>query len=329
MKDGLGLSPFDYRRIKIQQKINNFLSSKFMAAFYTLHFGFSRTIALLGAKNNRLKWLDCCYRIICEDFKDFLEGYRFNPPTAESSLQNRVWVCWLQGEENMPAVVRECIKSIKGNVPQGTEVVLITAQNLREYVDFPDYIYRYIKNGRLTLTHFSDIIRMALLSKYGGLWIDSTVFVSSQIPRAYLEKNLYSIQPVPAAERSRDLYYGGVTSFLVGGKTDCALFDFCLRFFLEYQKKYDFLIDVHLINIAYRLAYEKLPTVKRDIEDIGVNNRDMQALYKMINKPYNEEEWSRLTEKQIFHKLNWRTVYCDYAGERQTFFKYICDRQKR
>ena len=38
-------------------------------------------------------------------------------------------------------------------------------------------------NNIFSITHFSDIIRMALLSKYGGYWIDSTYLVTSPLTK--------------------------------------------------------------------------------------------------------------------------------------------------
>lgn len=213
MRDTLGLTNLDYKRIKIQQKIGNFLNSKCMFPAYSFYFGYKKALRLNQVKSDRMKWLDECYSILCEDFSEFIKKYRFVQPD-EISNKKYIWVCWLQGEASMPEVVQMCIRSINKNSPDDTEVILITADNLKKYVDFPGFIFKRLKSGSLTMTHFSDLIRMALLRKYGGLWIDSTVFVSSRISGEYFDKELYSIQTIDRENRYKNPYYGGGDFFL-------------------------------------------------------------------------------------------------------------------
>lgn len=322
MKDALGLTELDYKRIKIQQRIHNFLNAKCMLPVYAFHFGYQKASRLNRVKSDRMKWLDTCYAILCEDFSDFLKQYHFLPP-AETSEKQYIWVCWLQGEAFMPEVVRCCIRSIRKHAPAQAEVVLITADNLKDYVQFPAFLYQRLKSGSLTMTHFSDLIRMALLKNYGGLWIDATVFVSAEIPKAYFEKDLFSIQILNPAQRHENPYYGGVTSFLVGGSPQCMLFDFCESFFIEYQRRYGYLLDVHLINLCYRLAYDHFPEVQAAVDEIGVNNGNVQALYKAMDAPYDRDQFAQITDNQIFHKLNWRKSYHEIVNGVCTMYGYI------
>lgn len=322
MKDSLGLTPADYKRLKFQQKLGNLLNAKLTKPTYLVKFGSQRTNRLCRVKSDRMRWLDTCYEILCEDFSDFLESYTFTPPQG-SKTGKHIWVCWLQGEDSMPELVKLCIRSLKKNAPEGAQVVLLTGENIGQYADFPDYVYRNLKSGRLTLTHFSDLLRMQLLSKYGGLWVDSTVFVSDRIPEAYLEAELYSIQMWDKENRYRNVYYSGLTSFLLEGTTDCMVYDFCYRFFLEYQKKYGHLMDVHPINLCFRMLYERFPEVRDAIDAIGPNNREVYTLFDHLSEPFDQAQWEKLTGNQIFHKLNWRKTFPKELGGKQTIYGYM------
>lgn len=322
MKDSLGLTDSDYRRLKFQQKLGNLLNAKCTKPVYIAKFGRERAQRLCAVQSDRIQWLDTCYDILCEDFSDFLQNYRFTPPQPVTD-RKFIWVCWLQGETHMPDVVKLCIRSLRKNAPEGAQVVVLSGANIREYVDFPDYVYRNLKSGRLTLTHFSDLVRMALLRKYGGLWVDSTVFVSRKIPREYLEMELYSIQPWGRENRNRNIYYSGLTSFLLAGSPECMLFDFCLSFFLEYQKKYGHLMDVHPINLCFRMTYDYFPQIQTAVDAIGQNNRNVDALYEAIREPYTPERWNQLTENQIFHKLNWRKQYPETVDGALTLYGHM------
>lgn len=80
-----------------------------------------------------------------------------------------IWIMWLQGESNTPYLVRKCIASWRKHNPDWTINVLDEA-TLHNYVNLND-IPKNIK-----VAHYSDMIRLKLLIKYGGVWADSTTF---------------------------------------------------------------------------------------------------------------------------------------------------------
>lgn len=114
MKDALGLTQVDYKKLKIHQKIRNFLNSKCMLPTYMFYFGVKKAFQLNRVKHNRMDWLNECYAILQNDFSDFIKNYQFEKPKVVSK-KKYIWICWLQGESFMPEIVSECIKSIKKN----------------------------------------------------------------------------------------------------------------------------------------------------------------------------------------------------------------------
>ncbi len=107
---------------------------------------------------------------------------QFSSAPVQQLEQNdyKIWVFWWQGIENMPPVVKLCFDSLRihaGNIP----IYVVTKKNFREYVSFPSFIIEKFQKGNFSITHFSDILRFALLSQYGGLWLDATIFVSEDL----------------------------------------------------------------------------------------------------------------------------------------------------
>ena len=49
---------------------------------------------------------------------------------------------------------------------------------MNKYVHFPSFILNKLKKKCFSITHFSDLLRLELLIKYGGTWLDSTVLVT-------------------------------------------------------------------------------------------------------------------------------------------------------
>lgn len=86
---------------------------------------------------------------------------------------------WL-GEENAPEIVRYCIKSIRCNA--GSHPVnIVTEENYLQFTDIPKYVIEKMQVEKITLTHFSDILRMNLIANNGGLWLDATIFCSQKM----------------------------------------------------------------------------------------------------------------------------------------------------
>ena len=80
-----------------------------------------------------------------------------------------VWVCWWQGADTAPELVKICIDSIQKHIPKEKAVLrLITLENCMEYVTFTDAIIKKFQEGKITLTHLSDILHAELLYRYGG-----------------------------------------------------------------------------------------------------------------------------------------------------------------
>lgn len=87
--------------------------------------------------------------------------------------------------EHAPKMVQYCFQSLKSNL-RDKRIILITEDNYKEYVQFPTYILEKYEKGCFSKTHLSDLLRLELLIKYGGTWIDATVWCSSPIYPDYL-----------------------------------------------------------------------------------------------------------------------------------------------
>ena len=89
-----------------------------------------------------------------------------------SLIPKKIWMLWYQGVSEAPFIVRSCIDSwIKQN--PNWEVIILDSECLNQYVrlNLPEK-----KVTSLSLNHLSDLLRLALLSKYGGVWADATTF---------------------------------------------------------------------------------------------------------------------------------------------------------
>ncbi|MBQ3171311.1 MAG: hypothetical protein IJB53_05275 [Mailhella sp.] len=87
----------------------------------------------------------------------------------------KIWRYWAQGWENVPFMVQHCTESVYHYAPDW-EVINLDDDNIGDYIDIPEKI-KNIPN--FPIQPKSDLIRLLLLKKYGGVWIDATVFLNT------------------------------------------------------------------------------------------------------------------------------------------------------
>lgn len=83
-----------------------------------------------------------------------------------------IWSMWLQGIENAPYIIKHCYHSWLDKNPDW-KVIILTNENI------PDYLGKEFKlhtQPGVNIVAASDIIRLNLLAKYGGVWADATCF---------------------------------------------------------------------------------------------------------------------------------------------------------
>jgi hypothetical protein len=227
-----------------------------------------------------------------------------------------IWVYWEQGEENMPEIIRICYRSLLEN-SNGHPVRLLTKDNYQNFVDIPDYILEKKTKGLISLVHFSDILRTCLLFRYGGMWIDATVLVTSPIPKMLLE--LFSIRKQVEYEYVSQFRW---TGFLFYGRKGNRLFEFVSTFLMEYWQKENHLIDYLLLDYAIDMAYTHIPDIKRMLDAIPYNNELVSELkeYCLSFSDFNEKLFRLLTNDTQFHKL---TTNLKYNTAELSFYRYL------
>ncbi len=80
---------------------------------------------------------------------------------------------WLQGLENAPELVQRCLPTWAEHNP-GWKIVFLHQYNLKDYVDVDEVIGR--NRPYISIQALSNIVRINLLARYGGVWADSTCF---------------------------------------------------------------------------------------------------------------------------------------------------------
>ncbi|WP_430934116.1 capsular polysaccharide synthesis protein [Saccharicrinis sp. 156] len=214
---------------------------------------------------------------------------------------DKVWVCWLQGMDNAPLLVQRCYSSIQENLIN-KEIIVVTSENLNKYVEFPLFIIEKWKKGIITNTHFSDLLRLEILIKHGGLWVDSTVLCTgNNIPEYILNSDLFFYQIL---KPGRDGHSIGLSSWLISSKSNSKVLLITRDLLYEYWKKNNFLIDYFLLHTFMEIVLDYYPEERNKV--IKVCNSTPHILLLDIFKQYDKIKYGYIQEMSCFHKLSYK-----------------------
>ena len=277
-----------------------------MICLFLDKIGYSNhTLHKLEVRNKVYRYVKKKYRYVVLNFSH--DGKKINN-------NSDVWICWLQGIENAPDIVRKCVESIEYWL-NDKQIHFIDKSNLFDYIDLPNYIIEKWNNGVISNTLFSDFIRLSLLKKYGGLWIDSTVFLTGRLPD-YIDNHNFFMYRTPIEDEAK---IG--ESWLLKSPANDELICLTLDIMLEYWKKEYKIRDYFLMFICMKIASVKVGSFRNKV--LEVPNRLPEILECYLNYEYSPILWDEICSLTTVHKLNYKRL--EYKDN--TFLKKILEIQ--
>lgn len=263
-----------------------------------------------------------------KNYGEIVGRYRDAVDNGSDRLRGDViWFCWLQGEENMPEMVRCCYEAVRINA-SGREVRLVTSDNYSSFVTVPDFIMKKLEQGKLSRTHFADYLRVLLLSQYGGLWIDATVFTTGKIDED-MRYSFYSVKMPPESIHYVSEYRWAVWLLGCSSEPGRRLFLCVEELFRAYIAEHDTFIDFFLFDYFIAMICDRLPQMRAIIDEVPLNNTGCYKLFHCMNDAYTDERWKEITDGTVFHKCSWKQDCSRLtASGQRTFYDYLMNKHK-
>jgi fucose 4-O-acetylase-like acetyltransferase len=223
----------------------------------------------------------------------------FAKAEQQPAQKDYVWFCWLQGMENAPEIVQSCYESVNYWL-KGKEMIVITRHNLSEYVLFPQYILDKWEQGIITDTHLSDLLRLELLIRYGGLWLDATTYLTGPLPRYAQESDFFVFR-----NGWMDMETLWIGSWLMLSKrTNNILLLETRNLLYKYWQKYDYLKNYFLLHLFFRMAAEAHCAEWESV--LPVNHVHSHLLMQELPHPYHQKRCEQIKQLTSIHKLTYK-----------------------
>lgn len=244
-----------------------------------------------------------------------LKKYIYVTKLADNELlqcghSDRVWTMWLQDE--VPEICQMCLNSIKKYYP---DAIVITEKNLNEYVEIPSGILEKYKSGKMLPAHFSDLVRMCLLDKYGGTWIDATCYLTQPIP-SYIRKSPFFIL--------RSFGGNALSNYFIHSDSNNYLTK-CIKYFLlEYWKHenkacYYFMFHLFILkvlikkNLKAKELYNHIP--------IGLN-WNTKIFYEILFNDFDKDIYDFMCQTSYLHKFTYKNIQ-NRDNNPNSFYRYL------
>ena len=212
---------------------------------------------------------------------------------------NTIFWCWFQGEEYAPKLYSSGLNSIRMNL-KNFNIITINDNNIENYVHFPSYIMKKYNDKKITRTHFSDLLRLELLIKYGGTWIDASVLISNYT-ESYFNKDLFFF-------REKTFEAVGSSWFLTSEK-ESPILKITRDLLYEYWRINDYLYEYFLFHMFLKMAcYFSLD----DFKSLPyISNRPPHQLRDVLNHKFSQNLYNKIISSITVHKLSIKGVRVD------------------
>lgn len=185
----------------------------------------------------------------------------------------------------------------------GDKVLVLDSQTLKDWIELPEYIWQKWKEGKIINAHFTDICRVVLLEKYGGIWFDATDYLTSPIPDWVWDLDFFmfssgnNISPTTL-----------IQNCFIRSKKDYPLIKAWKDLIFEYWKNENEAIDYFIHHYLFRYLVEnnvqaaelffKMPKVSQDPTHL--------LWFSYRDKQFSKELYESATKNTFFQKTNFK-----------------------
>jgi len=234
-----------------------------------------------------------------------------------NSIDLPIWQLWFQGREAAPAIVRRCLDSVQ-KYSGGRQVKVLTHDNIQEYVDIPEYIWDKKEKGIISNTHFSDILRICLLERHGGTWVDATVLLTGEIPEDIVKQDFFAFS-VPKNHPNYDFHL--FSSWFIHAQPNNVFLKSFKKALFEYWKHEDKLIDYFTLHLMiFNIIHADKYFLDKWNMSYHKDNIEAHEMQWVLNDKYNEELLDMVKKRTSIHKLTYKIK----SADSESLFNHIC-----
>lgn len=234
-----------------------------------------------------------------------------------------IWQYWHQGAKEVPKIIKKCLLSVKEQM-KGYKQIVLDYNSIKDYVELSDRYYRLLEDKKMKIAHFSNVLRVYLLEKYGGTWIDSTIYLTDKIPDEIMNSNFCILQK----DILSDLSGNNNSCFFIHNKEYSAHIAMMKNILDKYWAENDFVINYFMFEHISTM----LSQIKGELKDEWDNMPRYSAeitgeLQKHLFDEFKIDEFEKIKKLTPIHKLTYKKP--KKTAQKNTYYDYILNEENK
>lgn len=219
------------------------------------------------------------------------------------SDEELVFTLWLQGEESAPPIVKACIRSMRRHLKQ--KLVVLDEKTLSDWISLPEDIVRKWTEGKMCTANFSDICRLELLYRYGGIWMDATDYMTAPIPEYVLNSDFFVFK----TGEKYGKWFSFIESCFIRAKKGDPLLAVWRGAVLEYWRNENSAVDYFINLIMLRFVVENNETAAHEFARMPkVDHSQILDFWRYHgDDAYDASEFERMMSNSFMKKTSYHT----------------------
>lgn len=207
----------------------------------------------------------------------------------------RLFVYWAQGWDAAPPLVRMCREQVI-QLHDPNEVVLLDEATLPDWIDPPSAL----KERLASAAHLADIIRLDLLSRHGGVWLDATCYPTANVLDAIAEPSATGL--FAFTRRTARL-----SNWLIAASAGNYVVEMLRVGLNDYWAHYDEPFHYNVFHQMFEAFYLLDETFRATWDAVPVVSTDPPHLFqRAMRGPYDAARFDELLQGCFVHKLTYK-----------------------
>ena len=205
-------------------------------------------------------------------------------------------------------------------------------ESIKKYLDIPEYILEKLNDKRMGYAHFSDILRFALLSNYGGVWMDATILLTDYISEKYFQMDYFLFQRDENLENKKEwedydsIYFSWskkskvrMLSSVIFSHKNNKVINTLLDMLMIFWENNDTVPNYFILQILYN---ELIENYYKNEQCQIISDTFPHEMFRVWFDKYSEERLLEIMKKSNIHKLSFKIENSKRKKDR-TFFEYF------
>ncbi|MEO5755391.1 MAG: capsular polysaccharide synthesis protein [Mesorhizobium sp.] len=206
-----------------------------------------------------------------------------------------IWQFWGQGAHEAPPLVRACLRSVERH-KGSRQLIVLDDKTLESHIELPGHVWD--KRSLMTRQHFSNLIRLSLLHRHGGTWLDATILLRQPVPAEIEREDFYMLREITRHPRL-------VETWFMHARKGHPLIETVLHGLADYWKKYDALHDYFMFPYHFEASLLLHRQLRRDflrMPQVGAD-RPHELQWQLL-QPFDGSIHRAIFDSFWLHKLS-------------------------